>query len=183
MAAVLPGVAPLAELAWAPPDALACAPGVGIARASVLAAAFELGRRAAWSPPQRGDRCLDPGRVHELMRHAAFAEKEADDIKYGLTEEEEVKASGETMQELSREKRNSLYLILGSVFLWFIGYNAVTTKLSDYAPKVLGMGYSLPLLIAQGAARLVTPDSPTPAPSLKPSRRDGSAAAATSTGD
>ena len=38
-------------------------------------------------------------------------------------------------------------------------------------------------LIAQGVARLVTPDSPTPAPSLKPSRRDGSAAAATSTGD
>lgn len=36
-------------------------------------------------------------------------------------------------------------------------------------------------LIAQGAARLVTPDAP--APSLKPSRRDGSAAAATSTGD
>ena len=36
-------------------------------------------------------------------------------------------------------------------------------------------------LIAQGAARLVTPDSP--APSLKPPRRDGSAAAATPTGD
>ncbi len=36
-------------------------------------------------------------------------------------------------------------------------------------------------LIAQGAARPATPDSP--APSLKPSRRDGSAAAATSTGD
>ena len=38
-------------------------------------------------------------------------------------------------------------------------------------------------LIAQGVARLVTPDSPTPAASLKPSRRDGPAAAATSTGD
>jgi hypothetical protein len=36
-------------------------------------------------------------------------------------------------------------------------------------------------LIAQGVAGLVTPDSP--APSLKPSRRDGPAAAATSTGD
>ena len=36
-------------------------------------------------------------------------------------------------------------------------------------------------LIAQGVARLVTPESSTP--SLKPSRRDGSAAAATSTGD
>jgi DNA repair protein RadC len=69
--------APLAELAWAPPDAIACAPGVGLARAAVLAAAFELGRRAAWAPPRRGERCLDPGRVHELMRHAAFAEREA----------------------------------------------------------------------------------------------------------
>jgi Na+/melibiose symporter-like transporter len=82
------------------------------------------------------------------------AEKEADDVKFGLTEEDELKESGETMQELSREKRNSLYLILASVFLWFLGYNAVTTKLSDYAPKVLGMGYSMPLLIAQGAAIL-----------------------------
>ena len=36
-------------------------------------------------------------------------------------------------------------------------------------------------LIAQGAARLVTPDSPAPAASLKPSRRDGPAAAAPST--
>ncbi|MFA5007480.1 MAG: MFS transporter, partial [Candidatus Izemoplasmatales bacterium] len=88
----------------------------------------------------------------KVKEPALVAEKEADDVKYGLTEADEVKESGESMQELSREKRNSLYLILGSVFLWFIGYNAVTTKLSDYAPKVLGMGYSLPLLIAQGAA-------------------------------
>ncbi|WP_242346350.1 RadC family protein [Anaeromyxobacter terrae] len=67
---------PLAELAWAPPDAIASAPGVGLARAATLAAAFELGRRAAWAPPQRGERCLDPRRVAELMRHAAHAERE-----------------------------------------------------------------------------------------------------------
>jgi MFS family permease len=78
-------------------------------------------------------------------------EKIAEDEKYGLTEVEETKTS-EPVQELSKEKRTSLMLILFSVFLWFIGYNAVTTKFSDYAPKVLGMGYSLPLLIAQGAA-------------------------------
>ncbi|HSD20394.1 MAG TPA: DNA repair protein RadC [Anaeromyxobacter sp.] len=67
---------PLGELAWAPPDAIASAPGVGIARATAIAAAFELGRRAAWSPPQRGERCLDPRRVSELLRHAAHAERE-----------------------------------------------------------------------------------------------------------
>lgn len=79
-------------------------------------------------------------------------EKIAEDIKYGLTEEDEAKEKNESIEELSKEKQRSLFLILISVFLWFIGYNAVTTKLSDYAPKVLGMGFSLPLLIAQGAA-------------------------------
>jgi DNA repair protein RadC len=67
---------PLAELAWTPPDAIASHPGIGLARAAALAAAFELGRRGAWAPPRRGERCLDPGRVHELMRHAAHAERE-----------------------------------------------------------------------------------------------------------
>jgi DNA repair protein RadC len=67
--------APLAALAWAPPEELA-GPGIGPARAAALAAAFELGRRAAWSPPRRGERCLDPGRVHELTRHLAHAERE-----------------------------------------------------------------------------------------------------------
>jgi len=80
------------------------------------------------------------------------AEKEADDIRYGLTEENEALASHESIEDLSKEKRKSLYLILFSVFLWFIGYNAVTTFLSDYAPKVLNLGYTTPILIAQGAA-------------------------------
>jgi DNA repair protein RadC len=68
--------APISELAWAPPDALREAPGVGPARAAALAAAFELGRRGAWSPPRRGERCLDPRRVFELLRHEAHAERE-----------------------------------------------------------------------------------------------------------
>jgi DNA repair protein RadC len=29
------------------------------------------------APPRPGERCIDPGRVHELLRHAAFAEREA----------------------------------------------------------------------------------------------------------
>lgn len=80
-------------------------------------------------------------------------EKEAEDIKYGLENEDlEAALEHESVEELSKEKKKALILILASVFLWFIGYNAVTTKLSDYAPKVLEMGFSLPLLIAQGAA-------------------------------
>ncbi len=51
--------------------------GIGPARAAAIAAAFELGRRGAWSPPKRGDRLLlEPARVHELLRHAGHAESE-----------------------------------------------------------------------------------------------------------
>ncbi len=67
---------PVAELAWAPAEAISGRPGIGPARAAAIAAAFELGRRGAWAPPRRGERCLDPVRVHELMRHAAHAERE-----------------------------------------------------------------------------------------------------------
>jgi DNA repair protein RadC len=47
--------------------------GVGEARAAAIVAAFELGRRGAWAAPKRGERCLDPGHVYELMRPLAHA--------------------------------------------------------------------------------------------------------------
>ncbi|HUL58116.1 MAG TPA: DNA repair protein RadC [Anaeromyxobacteraceae bacterium] len=67
---------PIPELAWAPPEQLQQQRGIGPARAAAIAAAFELGRRGAWSPPKRGERVLDPARVHELMRPLAHAERE-----------------------------------------------------------------------------------------------------------
>jgi MFS family permease len=80
-------------------------------------------------------------------------EKEQEDLAFNLNDEEnEAEKLHESVDKLSKEKKTSLILILFSVALWFMGYNAVTTKLSDYAPKVLEMGFSLPLLIAQGTA-------------------------------
>jgi DNA repair protein RadC len=67
---------PLSQIAWAPAEELQQQPGIGPARAAAIAAAFELGRRGAWSPPKRGERVLDPGRVYELLRHVAHAERE-----------------------------------------------------------------------------------------------------------
>jgi DNA repair protein RadC len=67
---------PLSRIAWAPVGELQQQPGIGRARAAAIAAAFELGRRGAWSPPSRGERVLDPGRVYELLRHVAHAERE-----------------------------------------------------------------------------------------------------------
>ena len=75
-AAALLETAALAEIAWATPDELMQVRGIGPARAAAIAAAFELGRRGAWSPPFRGDRVLDPERVYELLRHSAHAERE-----------------------------------------------------------------------------------------------------------
>ncbi|HVI97022.1 MAG TPA: DNA repair protein RadC [Anaeromyxobacter sp.] len=66
----------ISEIAWAPPEQLQQQPGIGPARAAAIAAAFELGRRGAWSPPKRGERVLDPARVYELMRPLAHAERE-----------------------------------------------------------------------------------------------------------
>jgi DNA repair protein RadC len=67
---------PLAAIARASPEELQQHAGIGPARAAAIAAAFELGRRGAWSPPKRGERVLDPGRVYELMRPLAHAERE-----------------------------------------------------------------------------------------------------------
>lgn len=56
---------------------------------------------------------------------------------------------------LPREVRKSLALILVSISLWFIGYNAVTTWFTTYIEEVMGYslgGASQCLLIATGGA-------------------------------
>ncbi|MDO4838891.1 MAG: MFS transporter [Clostridia bacterium] len=70
--------------------------------------------------------------------------------KYGIEEKEEEQASGD--RKLSSEERKSLVFILLSIVLWFMGYNAVTSKYSVYADKVLGRDYNMTLIIAQAAA-------------------------------
>lgn len=68
--------APISTLAWASPHELATTLGISASKAARLAAVFELGRRGAWSPPRRGERCLDPRSVFELMRDIAHEEHE-----------------------------------------------------------------------------------------------------------
>ena len=80
------------------------------------------------------------------------AEMEADTKKYGIedTPDEEEKAGGN--RKLSRGEFASLILILASVALWYMGYNAVTSKYSVYASTVLALDYNLTLMIATAAA-------------------------------
>ena len=78
-------------------------------------------------------------------------------INYGVSPEEDqvAKSDGTGAEKLSPELRKSLALILASVSLWFMGYNAVTTAFSKYATAVWGMSSgaaSTCLLVATGAA-------------------------------
>lgn len=56
------------------------------------------------------------------------------------------------LKQKDRAKFRSLILILASVALWYIGYNAVSSKYSLYAINVLHKNFNLTMLIAQGAA-------------------------------
>ena len=47
--------------------------------------------------------------------------------------------------------KSFICILLGVVF-WYMAYNAATSKFSVYATTVLNTGYSMPLLVAQGAA-------------------------------
>jgi MFS family permease len=73
-----------------------------------------------------------------------------DTEKYYPEQDEKEEKVGD--KSLSKSEIKSLLLILGSVALWYMGYNAITSKYSLYADKVLHQSYDLTLLIAQGAA-------------------------------
>ncbi len=58
-------------------------------------------------------------------------------------------------QKLSKPVRKSLILILASIFLWFMGYNAITTAFSKYANVYWGLEgglFAYALIVAQVAA-------------------------------
>lgn len=69
-----------------------------------------------------------------------------------LNEVADVPQSKSASNKLSKGKLTSLILILASVALWFIGYNAITSKYSVYAVNELNKDYNTTLLIAQAAA-------------------------------
>lgn len=76
-------------------------------------------------------------------------EMQEDTKKYCV---EEIEQPTEQNKKLSKGETKSLLLILCSVALWYMGYNAITSKYSLYADNVLNQSYDLTLLIAQGAA-------------------------------
>lgn len=75
-----------------------------------------------------------------------------DSEKYFPEEEEEKEDKPVVVKKLDKPQLISLFLILASVALWYMGYNAITSKYSLYADSVLKQSYDTTLLIAQAGA-------------------------------
>ncbi len=85
------------------------------------------------------------------VKENKWAQQMRDDTEKYYPEEENLSEEGND-KKLSKPEIKSLLFILCSVALWYMGYNAITSKYSLYADKVLHQSYDLTLLIAQGAA-------------------------------
>lgn len=76
-------------------------------------------------------------------------EMQLESKQYGIVEEDE--ENGEK-RKLGKGERRSLCFLLASIVLWYMGYNAVTSKYSVYATNILNKDYNFTLIIAQAAA-------------------------------
>ena len=86
------------------------------------------------------------------MKEPKFVEEmQAESARYHIDEGTEDTPDGAS-RKLSKPEFASLLLILASVVFWFMGYNAVTSKYSVYAGKVLALDYNSTLMIANVAA-------------------------------
>lgn len=78
-------------------------------------------------------------------------EMQLESKKYGILED-----AGDGTEtghkQLNSGERRSLILILSSIVLWYMGYNAIISKYSVYASNILHKDYNLTLIIAQAAA-------------------------------
>ena len=64
---------------------------------------------------------------------------ETDEINRRLDTEKPAEPAASPVRKLHKAEMTSLVLILASVALWFMGYNAVTTAFSKYAMQVLNV--------------------------------------------
>lgn len=74
-----------------------------------------------------------------------------DSAAMGIDAEEAREDVGLAKEKLPPEMRKSMALILVSISLWFMGYNAVTTAFSKYAVNALGMAEGQAALILMSA--------------------------------
>jgi len=86
---------------------------------------------------------------------AALAEEESRAL--GIVDEPEQADRAGAGIRMTKEVRRSFLFMLASIFLWFMGYNAITTAFSKYAHVYWGLqggSFAYTLIIAQAAAVL-----------------------------
>lgn len=74
--------------------------------------------------------------------------------KYATTEETADNKDSSEKRRLSGAERRSLILLLASVALWFIGYNAFESKYTVYAGTILKIDYNVTSLITLGVTAI-----------------------------
>ena len=80
---------------------------------------------------------------------------EAESRAMGVSEQDDEPQQGHAGEKLPRDVFRSLCFLLASIFLWFMGYNAITTAFSKYANHMWGLeggDYAMVLMVAQAAA-------------------------------
>ena len=91
--------------------------------------------------------------VYAINEPACVREMREDSKKYGIEEEDGEEETGS--EKMPPDVSRSFWFMLISIFLWFMGYNAVTTGFTRYAQNVwsreLGSA-SMILMVAQVAA-------------------------------
>lgn len=85
----------------------------------------------------------------QVKKPKLAAQMQEESRRYGI---DEADAETGTHRRLPKAELRSLLFILASVALWYMGYNAVTSKYSVYADKVLSLDYNTTLIVAQAAA-------------------------------
>jgi len=92
--------------------------------------------------------------LHQVDEKRFVAEMQQESKKHGIDTDADDPAEADAQRKLSKKELSSLLLILASVVFWFMGYNAITSKYSVYAGKVLSLDYNSTLLLANIAAIL-----------------------------
>lgn len=86
----------------------------------------------------------------KFVNEPKFVDEMQEESKKYHIEDSDADESGD--RKLAKPELISLLLILSSVVFWFMGYNAVTSKYSVYADKVLSVDYNTTLMLANVAA-------------------------------
>ncbi|MBR2337382.1 MAG: MFS transporter [Clostridia bacterium] len=84
------------------------------------------------------------------VKEKTWAAEMEEQSKLIIHKDDDEEKSGD--RRLTKSELTSLILVLASVALWYIAYNAVTSKYSLYATNVLHKDYNTTLLLAQAAA-------------------------------